>query len=140
MPDRTVLPKCCPVCGGDSLQPVERHSFGTAESDTNNISGLLGFRCGKGHVFLVTESELAGSSVKAAEQTRITAVMSQRRLRVVKWLSSTPTIGVCTFCGREFKAPMSALTRTADAQANLQGQFEGHKCEREDVKEASGEL
>jgi hypothetical protein len=140
MPDRTLLPKCCPVCGGDSLQPVERHSLATAESDRNSIFGLLGFRCGKGHVFLVTASELAGSSVKAAKQTRIKAIMSQRRLRVVKWLSSTPTIGVCTFCGREFKVPMSALTRTADAQAKLQGQFERHECEREGVKGASGEL
>jgi len=45
--------KCCPVCGGDSLQPVERHALGTAVADTKNISGLLGFRCGKGHTFLI---------------------------------------------------------------------------------------
>jgi hypothetical protein len=58
MPDKTFLPKCCPVCGGNGLQPLERHSVGTAEADTRNIFGLLGFRCGKGHVFLFSESEL----------------------------------------------------------------------------------
>lgn len=65
--------------------------------------------------------------------------MSQRSIRVVKWLSSTPAVGVCTFCSREFKVPMSALTRNADAQASLQEQFDRHKCEREDTKQASAE-
>jgi len=45
--------------------------------------------------------------------------MIQRRLSVVKWLTTTPAVGVCTLCSREFKVPMSALKRTADAQANL---------------------
>jgi hypothetical protein len=39
------------------------------------------------------------------------------------------------FCSREFKVPMSALTRNADAQASLQEQFDRHKCEREDAKQ-----
>jgi len=55
--------------------------------------------------------------------------MVQRHLRVVKWLSTTPAVGVCTLCSREFKVPMSALKRTADAQASLQEQFDRHKCE-----------
>ena len=54
--------------------------------------------------------------------------MIQRRLRVVKWLSTTPALAVCTLCSREFKVPMSALRRTADAQASLQAQFDRHKC------------
>ena len=58
--------------------------------------------------------------------------MIQRRLRVVKWLSTTPALGVCTLCSQEFKVPMSALRRTADAQATLQEQFDRHKCESED--------
>ncbi len=64
--------------------------------------------------------------------------MIQRSVRVVKWLSSTPAIGVYTFCSREFKVPMSALTRTADAQASLQEQFDRHKCEREESSRTSG--
>jgi hypothetical protein len=55
--------------------------------------------------------------------------MIQRRLRVVKWLSTAPAVGVCTLCSREFKVPMSALRRTADAQGSLQEQFDRHKCE-----------
>jgi hypothetical protein len=53
----------------------------------------------------------------------------KRNLRVIKWLSSTPVIAVCTSCSREFKAPMSALSRTVDAQTNLQQQFDRHKCQ-----------
>ena len=55
--------------------------------------------------------------------------MIQRRIRVVKWLDTTPALGVCTFCSREFEVPMNALKRTADAQANLQEQFDRHKCQ-----------
>src|SRR5208337_4654965 len=58
--------------------------------------------------------------------------MIQRRLRVVKWLNTTPAVGVCTLCSREFKVPMSALKRTADAQASLQEQFDRHRCEPPD--------
>jgi hypothetical protein len=57
--------------------------------------------------------------------------MPKRALRVVKWLNSTPAIGVCEFCSHQFKVPLTALTKTADAQANLQEQFERHKCKRE---------
>ena len=63
--------------------------------------------------------------------------MIQRRLRVAKWLSTTPALGVCTLCSREFKVPMSALRRTADAQANLQEQFDRHKCEPEESGQAA---
>lgn len=38
---KTVLPKCCPACGGNRLQRIERDPLGTAEADTRNISGLL---------------------------------------------------------------------------------------------------
>ena len=62
--------------------------------------------------------------------------MIQRRLRVVKWLSTAPAVGVCTLCSREFKVPMSALRRTADAQGSLQEQFDRHKCEPEDTSQA----
>src|SRR5450755_402612 len=55
-------------------------------------------------------------------------------LRVIKWLSSTPVVVVYTYCDREFKAPTSALSRTVDAQANLQQQFERHKCQAADAK------
>ena len=39
-------------------------------------------------------------------------------------------------CSREFKVPMSALKRTADAQASLQEQFDRHKCEPPDFGQA----
>jgi hypothetical protein len=52
----------------------------------------------------------------------------KRNLRVVKWLSMTPAVAMCTLCSQEFKAPMEALRRTTDAQTNLQQQFDAHKC------------
>ena len=61
--------------------------------------------------------------------------MIQRRIRVVKWLNTTPAVGACALCSREFKVPMDALKRTADAQANLQEQFDRHKCQSLDSSE-----
>lgn len=61
----------------------------------------------------------------------------KRRLRVAQWLSTTPAVGVCTLCSREFKVPMSALKRTGDAQASLQEQFGRHECEPQDTRQAA---
>jgi hypothetical protein len=43
-----------------------------------------------------------------------------------------PAVGTCTSCNREFKVPMTALKRVADAQENLRAQFAGHTCKGED--------
>ena len=61
--------------------------------------------------------------------------MIQRRIRVVKWLRTTPAVGVCTLCSQEFKVPVSALKRTADAQVSLKEQFDRHKCGSRDSSE-----
>ena len=53
----------------------------------------------------------------------------KRNLRVTKWLSTTPAVGVCTACSKEFRVPMTALSKARDAQVNLQWQFDQHKCE-----------
>jgi hypothetical protein len=45
-----------------------------------------------------------------------------------------PRVAVCPHCDREFKPPMSALSRTVDARANLQQQFDRHKCQAADAK------
>jgi hypothetical protein len=59
--------------------------------------------------------------------------MQKRNLRVLKWLGQAPAIGVCTSCNREFKVPMTALKRVADAQESLRVQFAEHKCKGETV-------
>jgi hypothetical protein len=63
------------------------------------------------------------------EQNRIGSVMEKRSLRVTKWLSSTPVIGVCSPCNKELRVPMTALTKTKDARINLQQQFDQPKCD-----------
>jgi hypothetical protein len=55
-------------------------------------------------------------------------LVAKRILRVTKWLRDTPVIAVCESCGRQFKAPMTALAKTKDAQTSLQQQFDLHKC------------
>jgi hypothetical protein len=35
------------------------------------------------------------------------------------------------FCSQKFQAPIPALSKTKDAQANLQQQFDFHQCRRE---------
>lgn len=54
--------------------------------------------------------------------------MAKRILRVTKWLRQTSVIAICESCGRQFKAPTTALAKTKDAQTNLQQQFDLHKC------------
>lgn len=62
-------PKFCPVCGDDNLQPVMRHALGTSERDATAISGLFGFRCGRGHVSL-SESHFLQSPTKRSSPPR----------------------------------------------------------------------
>jgi hypothetical protein len=54
--------------------------------------------------------------------------VAKRNLRVAKWLGTIPAVGVCTSCNREFKVPLSAMKRVADAQESLRIQFAEHKC------------
>lgn len=53
---------------------------------------------------------------------------AKRVLKVVRWLNTTPAIGICEQCNKLFKVPLTALTKTFDAQTNLQEQFARHKC------------
>ena len=55
--------------------------------------------------------------------------MAKRALRVVKHLGRIPAVAVCTVCAKAFEAPLGALVSVKDAEANLQQQSYGHKCE-----------
>jgi hypothetical protein len=37
--------------------------------------------------------------------------------------------GVCEQCSKTFTVPLPYLTKTKDAQENIQEQFDRHKCE-----------
>ena len=56
------------------------------------------------------------------------SALSNRNLRVLEWLGRVPAVGVCTLCDREFKVPMTAMNRVADAQESLRKQFTEHEC------------
>jgi hypothetical protein len=66
--------------------------------------------------------------------------MAKRALRVVKHLGRIPALAVCTVCGKTFEAPLGALVSVKDAEANLQQQFYGHKCDRKDARQTSGRI
>lgn len=55
-------------------------------------------------------------------------VVAKPILRVTTWLRQTPVMAICQSCGHQFKAPITALAKTRDAQASLQQQFDRHKC------------
>lgn len=42
----------CPVCGHDSLRLVRRTALLHIE-DESPITGVLAFRCGRGHLFVI---------------------------------------------------------------------------------------
>jgi hypothetical protein len=60
-----------------------------------------------------------------------------RQPRVVESLGTVPAIGVCTLCNREFKVPMTAMKRVADAKESLRVQFSEHKGKREATSRAA---
>jgi hypothetical protein len=64
--------------------------------------------------------------------------MRKRNLRVLKWLGILPAIAVCTRCNREFRVPLDALKRVADAQANLKSQFAAHECKQDEADSPAG--
>jgi len=66
--------------------------------------------------------------------------MAKRALRLVKQLGRTPAVAVCTVCGMTFEAPLGALVSIKDAEANLQQQFYGHKCDRKDARQTAGRI
>jgi hypothetical protein len=72
---------------------------------------------------------------KASTAQRLTT--PKRDLRVVKWIGTVPAIGVCTYCGRQFQAPLTAVKSVPDAQENLRVQFTEHKCKRADANQAA---
>jgi hypothetical protein len=60
--------------------------------------------------------------------------MPKRSLRLIECLGSPPVIGVCAYCVRQFRVPTAALSRTKDAQENMQQQFDRHNCRHEDMR------
>jgi hypothetical protein len=88
----------------------------------------------------IARAKDAVSKFRAAKKRASKAVLERqnvpkRNLRVVKWIGQVPAIGVCTFCNRQFKVPLTAMKRVADAQESLRLQFTEHKCKGEMASE-----
>lgn len=49
-------PAACPVCGNDGINPVVRRAIVTVEGEPEAISGVLAYRCARGHLFINTAS------------------------------------------------------------------------------------
>jgi hypothetical protein len=55
--------------------------------------------------------------------------MPKRILRVVKWIGTTPAIGMCSACERQFTLPVGALRNVVEARTKMQALFDEHQCE-----------
>ena len=66
--------------------------------------------------------------------------MAKRALRLVKNVGRIPAVAACTVCGKTFEAPLGALGSIKDAEASLQQQFYGHKCDRKDSLQTAGRI
>ena len=66
--------------------------------------------------------------------------MAKCALRIVKNLGRISAVAICTVCGRTFEVTLGALVSAKDAEANLQQQFYGHKCERKDAPQTTGRI
>jgi hypothetical protein len=53
-----------------------------------------------------------------------TVIMAKRSLRILKRVSSVPSLGVCESCSAQFSADPRQL-----GQSGVQQQFNAHKCE-----------
>ena len=57
------MPKVCPVCGKDSIRPIPRAELIPIEEILQSgyvhelRPGVLGYRCGEGHFFLIGPDE-----------------------------------------------------------------------------------
>jgi hypothetical protein len=79
---------------------------------------------------LMTTVELPTRSKKLSSKESLPWVRKKRQsvLRVTNMALQHASFAVCSSCSKQFKVPMSALTRTKDAQTNLQQQFDLHEC------------
>ncbi len=64
-------PLCCPVCGRDSINRIERQTMvpDGAKSQAA-LRGVLAYRCERGHVFLARTGPLAKMSARQRSVVR----------------------------------------------------------------------
>jgi hypothetical protein len=78
---------------------------------------------------------MATSSESSSDSEVGANMMTKRAVRIVQHLGPVPCVAACTACGKKFTAPMSTLRRVTEAQANLQEQFDRHRCGDEEPGE-----
>ena len=64
--------------------------------------------------------------------------MAKRILRVAKWIGTTPAVGFCDLCKREFVLPVTALKNVVEARTEMQALFDQHLCESEEPVDPAG--
>jgi hypothetical protein len=65
--------------------------------------------------------------------------MPKRKLRIVRRTNNIPVLGVCEFCNMQFPAH-EPFSGQPEAQADIQQQFNAHKCKREDFNQAAARI
>ena len=54
--------------------------------------------------------------------------MPKRILRVVKWIGTTPAVGLCAACQSQFTLPVTVLRNVVEAREKMQALFDQHQC------------
>lgn len=62
--------------------------------------------------------------------------MPKRNLRIVKRVRNIPVLGMCEYCNAQF----SGDPRMGNAQSAIQGQFNAHKCQKEESTQAASAI
>ena len=65
--------------------------------------------------------------------------MAKRKLRIIRRINDAPVLGICEFCNMQFPAH-EPFSGQPEAQADIQQQFNAHKCKREDFAQNAARI
>jgi hypothetical protein len=62
--------------------------------------------------------------------------MEKREMRIVKFIGPTPFLAVCTQCNQQFRIAGTGVHTVESTTNILKSQFDAHKCQSVDSKNA----
>jgi len=66
--------------------------------------------------------------------------MAKRKLRIVERRKNIPVLGVCEFCNAQFSIHQPWKGGQAEATAQIQQQFNAHKCKLQDFAQNAARI
>jgi hypothetical protein len=78
------------------------------------------------------ERNIRSAHLTRLERPAMMFVMPDRRLRIVRFIGSTPNTAYCDVCKLAFRTRRELITDADKAKAQLQSDFEKHECRPEE--------